>query len=148
MGVAITTADSVCEGDCVSAWNSEGYPVHISSHILRLALLRVFAEAGVRQDDCLSFVEIGERWLTTGLRASDLRAAVQDLVESGDLISKEQDNMLVFALSVWAHRGLYQPDGELQLATPEDEAILFDARYRPRIGYVVGLRRRAEDEME
>ena len=122
--------------------------MHVSSHILRLALLRIFAEAGVRAGNCLSFVEIGERWTNSGLRAADLRNATRDLVESGDLISLERNSALVFALSEWAYRALYQPDGELQLTTPDDEATLFNARYRPRSGYDPNLRRRMEDLAE
>ncbi len=109
-------------------------------------MLRLFAEAGVHAGDTLTFVEIGERWVQTGLRASDLRNALQNMVESGDIVSTERDHALRFGLSNWAFRSLHAPDGELQTATPEDETELFNARYRPRSGPDAGLRRRAEDQ--
>ena len=123
-------------------------PVHISSHILRLALLRLFAEAGACAGNWMSFVELGERWVDTGLRTDDLRTAVDDLAESGDLIPSERDSLLGFSLSGWALRSLAQPDGELQQASPEDEATLFNARYRARHGSDPTLRRRLEDQAQ
>ena len=119
--------------------------MHISSHILRLGLLRLFAEAGVCAGDWISFVEIGDRWVDTGLRAADLRSAVNDLVESGDLLASERDNLLGYSLGGWALRSLYQPDGELQQASSDDQTILSDARYRARHGSDPGLRRRLDD---
>jgi hypothetical protein len=122
--------------------------MHISSHLLRLALLRVFAEAGVRAGDWLSFSEMGERWRITGLRASDLLAATRDLEESGDLIKMERDRALLFTLSESAHRDLGRHDGELQKVSSEDQSDLFDASYRPRTGHSPSLRRRVEDMAE
>ncbi|HWY25787.1 MAG TPA: hypothetical protein VNX47_12760 [Nevskia sp.] len=96
----------------------------------------------------MSFVELGERWVDTGLRTDDLRTAVDDLAESGDLIPSERDSLLGFSLSGWALRSLAQPDGELQQASPEDEATLFNARYRVRDGSNPALRRRLEDQAQ
>lgn len=120
--------------------------LHISSHILRLALLRLFADAGMCSGDWLSLVEIGDRWAATGLRAADLRTAVKDMIEAGDLVSSERDGLVGFSLAGWAARSLYQPDGELQTASMDDENTLFNARYRPREGSDPGLRRRHEDD--
>ena len=120
--------------------------MYISSHILRLALLRLLADAGMCGGDWLGFVEIGDRWRETGLRAADLRTAVDDLVESGDLVGSERDGLLGYSLGGWALRSLYQPDGELQSAAVNDETTLFNARFRPRKGSDQGLRRRLDDE--
>ena len=120
--------------------------MHVSSHILRLALLRVLADAGVQAADWTSFVEIGDHWRDTGLRTADLRAAVQELVESGDLVASEREGLLGYTLGGWARHSLYQPDGELELASAADQQMLLDARFRPRAGIDPGLRRRDEDE--
>jgi len=119
--------------------------MHISSHLLRLALLRLYAEAGVRAGDWLSFVELGERWSETGLRATDLRAAVDDMVEGGDLLASEREHMLGFALSASAYRAMMEPGGLLQNTSLDDDTTLLNARFRPRKGMDTGLRRRLED---
>jgi hypothetical protein len=120
--------------------------MHISSHLLRLALLRLYAEAGVRAGDWLSFVELGERWTETGLRATDLRAAVNDMVESGDLIASEHEHLLGFALSRSAYHAMMEPGGPLQSVSLDDDTTLLNARFRPRKGLDTGLRRRFEDQ--
>lgn len=122
--------------------------MHITSHILRLALLRLVAEAGMRSGDSLSFVDLRERWLQTGLRASDLRAVLKEMVEGGDLLRGERDGTLCFVLSEGACRELHRPDGELNSATSEDQATLFEARYRVREGQGENLRRREDDRLE
>ena len=70
------------------------------------------------------------------------------MIDGGDLVRSERDGMLCFALSHGAYLELNRPDGELQTATSEDEATLFDARYRARGGQDANLRRRAEDLQE
>jgi hypothetical protein len=120
--------------------------MHISSHILRLALLRIFADAGSRAGDCLSFAAITKGWADTGLRESDLRAAVRDLVESGDLVRAERDGTPGLALSAGGYHAVSQPDGELQGASIADDTTLFEVRYRARGGADPGLRRRANDQ--
>ncbi len=122
--------------------------MHISSHTLRLALLRIFADSGARAGDCLAFPEIACAWAETGLRDSDLRVAVHELLESGDLLSMERHDALGLALTAAAHQGLYRPDGELQLAALEEKAALFNAQYRRRPGPDPGLRRRTEDFLQ
>jgi len=121
--------------------------VYITSHILRLALLRLLAEAGMRTGDSLSFVELRERWLQTGLRGSDLRVVLKDMVDSGDLLRGERDGTLCFSLSEGAYRELNRPDGELQTATPEDQETLFEARYRAREGHEANERHRRADDL-
>jgi hypothetical protein len=120
--------------------------VHISSHILRLALLRVLADAGMLPGDWMSFVRIGEHWRDTGLRATDLRSAVSELQNSGDLVPSERENQLGYSLGGWARHGLNQPDGELQTASTDDQALLLNMRFRLRGGFDPGLRRRNEDQ--
>jgi hypothetical protein len=120
--------------------------MHISSHILRLALLRVLSDAGMLADDWKSFVEIGDHWRDTGLRAADLRTAVNELVESGDLVGSERDGLLGYTLGGWARHSLHKPDGELELASAADREMLLNIRFRPRAGTDSGLRRRGEDQ--
>jgi hypothetical protein len=120
--------------------------MHITSHHLRLALLRLVAEAGMRAGDRLSFAQLCERWLETGLRASDLRAVLHDMVEGGDLLRDEHDGTLSFVLSQCAYRELHRPDGELNRASPADDALLFEVRYRARQGRGENLMRREGDQ--
>lgn len=122
--------------------------MHVSSQTLRLALLRIFADAGARAGDWLAFPEVACAWSATGLRDSDLRVAVHEMLESGDLLSLERDNALGLTLSWAQYQRLYRHDGELQLATTEERTNLFNARYRPHRGTDAGLRRRSEDFLE
>ncbi len=122
--------------------------MYVTSHILRLALLRILAEAGMRAGDSLSFVDLRERWLQTGLRAADLRAVLKEMVDGGDLLRDERDGSLCFTLSAGAYRELNRPDGELQTASSEDETTLFEARYRARSGEGANRKRRAEDQQK
>lgn len=122
--------------------------MHISPKVLRLSLLRLFAEAAVGPDGCLSFAEISMRWPQTGLRGSDLRDAVRELVDSGDLRATGQDDGLRLSLSPEALRGLREPYGELHLASFEEEATLFMARHRPRQGLPAEPVRRRADRAE
>lgn len=119
--------------------------MHISPQILRLALLRLFAEASADAGDKLSFGRISALWPQTGLRTADLRDAVRELLDSGDLVGSGGDEALSLSLSPAAARGLREPYGELQLASFEDEATLFMARHRERGGEAAGLQRRAQD---
>jgi len=109
-------------------------------------MLRLYAEAGVRAGDWLSFVELGERWAETGLRATDLRNAVNDMVESGDLLASEHEHQLGFALSEGGYRAMMEPGGPLQNTSLDDDTILLNARFRPRKGLDTGQRRRVEDK--
>lgn len=122
--------------------------MHISSKVLRLSLLRLFAEAAVGPDGSLSFAEVRMRWPQTGLRNADLRDAVRELVDSGDLRASGEDDGLHLSLSPEAMRGLREPYGELHLATFEDEATLFMARHRPRPGQPTEPSRRRADRAE
>lgn len=122
--------------------------MHISSQTLRLALLRIFADAEARAGDCLPFPEIACSWAATGLRDSDLRVAVHEMLESGDLLSMERHGALGLALSAAAYQWLNRPDGELQAASLSEKAALVNAHYRPRPGVDHGLRRRSEDFLQ
>lgn len=128
--------------------HAAGDSMHISSHILRLALLRLFAEAGARAGDWLSFAELGERWVETGLRTADLRTAVNDMMEAGDLVSSEHEGNPGFALSHGGYRAVMEPNGDLQRASPDDDTTLLNARFRPRRGQDLGLRRRLDDSLQ
>lgn len=122
--------------------------MHISPKVLRLSLLRLFAEAAVGPDGRLSFAEISTRWPHTGLRNSDLRDAVRELVDSGDLLASGENDGLRLSLSPQALRGLREPYGELHLTTFEEEATLFMARHRPRQGAPTEASRRRADRAE
>jgi hypothetical protein len=120
--------------------------MQISSSILRLALLRIFAEAGARGG--LSFPEISQHWRGTGLRDADLRYAVHELMESGDLQCREEEGLLHFTLGSDAQLGLHHAQGELQLATLDQESTLLKARFRARPGIDHNPRRRLDDSLD
>ena len=122
--------------------------MHISPKVLRLSLLRLFAEAAVGPDGCLSFAEVSTRWPLTGLRTADLRDAVRELVDSGDLVASGEEDSLHLALSPAALRGLREPYGELHLSCFDDEATLFMARHRLRGSTPAEPRRRTMDRAE
>jgi hypothetical protein len=120
----------------------------ISSTTLRIALLRIFNNAGADADDGLAFYDIATAWTSTGLRNSDLRDAVNEMVECGDLRTGEREGALCFSLTAEARRRLLDPAGGLLLrATVEDEAALLYVRQRvPAAPADPGLRRRAADQ--
>lgn len=105
--------------------------MYVPSHTLRLALLRVFNDAGARAGDGLSFPEMARSWARTGLRDYDLRVAVRELLESGDLRSMQRNGMLGFALSMAAQHGLHRAEGELQLGMATCEPASPNAHYQP-----------------
>jgi hypothetical protein len=119
--------------------------MQISPRILRLSLLRLFADAGAGVSGALSFAELSARWPQTGLRDSDLRDAVRELVDSGDLVASGEGEGLSLALGAAALRSLREPYGELQLASFEDEATMFIARNRKRPGAPAEPARRSAD---
>lgn len=90
--------------------------MYIPSTTLKLALLRVFAEAGARSGDSLGFPAILRGWARTGMDDHELRVAVRELLESGELRSTQHDGVLAFALDASALHGLERPHGELRLA--------------------------------
>lgn len=99
--------------------------MYVSSHTLRLELLRIFAGAGSRAREGLGFTEIARQWAYTGLRDSDLRAAIHELMEGGELLSRQHDGVLSFALRNGA--GLepvaYGQELALQHATADGEDL-------------------------
>lgn len=117
--------------------------MHISSQILRLALLRIFTEAGVSAGTSLSITQLSARWPETGLRTADLRDAVRELMDSGDLIGAGRSETLTLSLSPQGLRGLREPFGEMQTASFEEEATLFMAKHRGRGGSAPSQERRA-----
>jgi len=119
--------------------------MHISPQILRLALLRIFADTDAGAGGSLSFSQINSRWPQTGLRTSDLRDAVREMLDSGDLIGSEWNDTLNLALSPETRRGLSEPYGELYTASFDDEATLFMARNRQHVVSVPGKRQRVGD---
>jgi hypothetical protein len=125
--------------------------MHISSHTLRSALLRIFADAGARAREGLSFTEIARDWGRTGLRDSDLRAAIHELMEGGELLSLERDGALSFALAGgagWMPDFGYGPEPGLQPAAIGDEARTVAAWRQSGLLADAVLRYRREDSFE
>lgn len=119
--------------------------MNFTSRMLRLAVLQLFKDANVDPGEALSLFELGDSWLATGLRASDLREGLHHLLDSGDLVGVNQGHKHFYSLTDKAHSGLHRPDGELCTMTVEEEAIFALARSRVRSGFRPEMRRRAED---
>lgn len=120
--------------------------MYVSSHTLKFELLRIFAGAGLRARDGLGFAEIARQWARTGLRDSDLRAAIHELMESGELLSLRRDGVLSFALRTAA--GLDQSEPALQRATADADTAGFRAWQQTGLLADAILRYRREDSLE
>ena len=90
--------------------------MYVPSNTLRLALLRVFAEAGANAGEALGFPEIARNWARTGLRDHDLRIAIRELLESGELRSTQQDGLLGFFINTAAQHPLHRIEADPGLA--------------------------------
>jgi hypothetical protein len=121
--------------------------MYIDSSTLRLALLKIFVESGAPAD-WRPYCDVAEAWRLTGLRGSDLRDAVHEMIEGGELVSAERDGALSLALSSELLHGMRQPDSYLRLGTLEEEITLLDLLFRDKPGPDHGLRRRVSDLME
>ena len=119
--------------------------MHISSSTLRLALLRLFQQAGMRTGDQFPFRDMERAWHSTGLRTSDLRDAVRLMHEDGELQRVGQDFDLSFALTAKARSA---QDLQADPAFEEDSAALVTVSQRVRLGYAPEKRRRASDAVE
>lgn len=121
--------------------------MQIDSNALRLALLKIFMESGVPAG-WHAYGSIAAAWQHTGLRVSDLRDAVHEMMEGGELHSAERDGALSLALDADLLHCLAQPNAYLRLGTLQQEVTLLDALFRGSRGADRGLRRRARDVAE
>jgi hypothetical protein len=110
--------------------------MHIPSDTLRRALLRVFAGCGADAGQRLAFAEIERGWRGTGFRGSDLRDAVHEMLERGELRCAQEQEVLGFALAPTAAAGLAR--------VAQDDPLLLRAGMRARNGAAWG--RRASDQ--
>jgi hypothetical protein len=96
--------------------------MQIASTTLRLALLKVFVDAGAKPGSWLAYPDIDTAWRRTGLRGDDLRDAVHQMLEGGELLAAQRGGVLSLALSGELVRGLgQQPGVELRLATLDED---------------------------
>ncbi|HZR34995.1 MAG TPA: hypothetical protein VFA75_06435 [Nevskia sp.] len=119
--------------------------MHISPQILRLALLRLFADASLSPGDRMDFTRLSALWPQTGLRTSDLRDAVRELLDSGELVGSGEGETLTLSLSPAGRCALSEPYGEVQMASFDDEATLFMAQHRHKAPRPPEERQRAAD---
>jgi hypothetical protein len=118
--------------------------MYVDSNTLRLALLKIFVESGAPAA-WRPYCAVAESWRLTGLRGSDLRDAVHEMMEGGELVSSERDGALSLALSSAMLHSMRQPDACLRLGTLEEEITLLDLMFRENAGPDQGLRRRVTD---
>ena len=119
--------------------------MQIPSSTLRLALFEIFADAGATADSSLTFDDIENAWSLTGLRMSDLRDAIHEMIDSRDLHATRLHGNLGFALTpqgYWALKALGERRAWSKLPGASE---LLEARSRMPADGDPGLRRRVED---
>jgi hypothetical protein len=87
---------------------------------LRPALLKVFMESGARAGGWLAYHEVAAAWQRGGLRGDDLRDAVHQMLEGGELLASDRDGVLSLALGRGALDGTAQPGLRLALLGEDD----------------------------
>jgi hypothetical protein len=120
--------------------------MQIESSTLRLAVLKIFMD-GRQSGGWHAYGDIAAAWHHTGLRGSDLRDAVHEMMEGGELRSAEREGVLSLALSPEVLQSMLLPNAYLRLGTLQDEVTLLGALFRVG-GVDAGLRRRVVDEVE
>ena len=78
-------------------------------------------ESGARAGGWLAYSEIAAAWQRGGLRGDDLRDAVHQMLEGGELLAADRDGVLSLALGSGALDGLMPPGPGLRLVTLRDE---------------------------
>jgi hypothetical protein len=119
--------------------------MQIDSLTLRLALTKILVESGALTGHWLCYSAVAAAWQRTGLRGSDLRDAVHEMIESHDLAAADHDGALSLALEPRLRRSLSQFDAELTLVAVDDDVSLRKAALRSLPDPDPGLRRRYDD---
>jgi hypothetical protein len=101
--------------------------MELSAKALRLALLRLYADTGLKAGQALSAGELAVAWKGTGLRTADLDQAVQALLSRGELSGSPQEG---YAITDAGRASFGSLDTDLQQGSLKDEAALLEARYR------------------
>ena len=83
-----------------------------SSSRLEAALVDVVQRAGMGRGTPIRFALIAQEWNRVGLRASELRDAIRELVERRYATCTEQDGQLAIAPTPSGLRRLNEPDEE------------------------------------
>ena len=78
-------------------------------------------ESGARAGSWLAYRDIAAAWQRSGLRGDDLRDAVHQMLEGGELLAADRDGALSLALGHGVLESLGPPGLGLQLATLQDE---------------------------
>jgi hypothetical protein len=101
--------------------------MEISPKALRLALLRLYQEAGLAADQPLSAGGLGVAWKQTGLRSADLEQAIQALLARGELRGNSHEGYAITSAGQASFAGL---ETDLEQGSLKDEAALIEARFR------------------
>lgn len=119
--------------------------MQIDPSTLRLALLKIFMNASLPVTAWRAYGEIARDWQSTGLRGSDLRDAVHQMMEGGELLSSDLNGVLSLALAAGMEQALTRPKAYLNLGSQRDEDALLGVLTREGGSYDPGLRRRVDD---
>jgi hypothetical protein len=119
--------------------------MQIDSATLRLALTKVLVDGGAMMGRWLSYTEVAAAWQRTGLRGSDLRDAVHEMIESHDLVAADRDGCLSLTLDPSLRRSFIEFDAELTLVAVQEDVTLREAAQRELPQLDAGLRRRNGD---
>lgn len=82
----------------------------VSSRVLELAVANLLQELGVQASQPFAFGLLSQRWPRTGLRAADLRDAINELIEQRLLRVVGELSELSFALTASGAKRLLNPD--------------------------------------
>lgn len=117
----------------------------VSSSTLRLALCRILDEWVAAPGAVLRYTDLELAWLHTGLRTSDLRDAVRELVERGEMLTTHQGDALAFTLTAVGCQSLAAVGKNGKPPRVRDALTLLRARYRKREAVPAAYHRRADD---
>jgi hypothetical protein len=119
----------------------------IDSGTRRLALLKIFMNSALPVTTWRAFSEVAWDWKSTGLRGSDLRDAVHEMMEGGELLTADRNGVLSLALTAAMEQTLTRPKAYLNLGSQQDEDALLGVLSRDSRGPDEGLRRRSADDV-
>lgn len=71
----------------------------VSSTALEAAFLKAWARTGAEPGVPVSFTTLAQEWRNTGLRMSDLRDAVREMIEKGHALARDRQGHLALELT-------------------------------------------------
>lgn len=122
--------------------------MNFRSDVIATALIHILRERQLCQGMCMDLEQLRRAWDGTGLRSSDLAAALRDIEAAGIVDVRNQDGDGYVSLTGRGADLLFpQVRPEVALQTWMDDMVLYRIRQRAR-GGAGGESRRASDRIE